>query len=76
VARTERDPALLRKYRTKYGASPVPDVPVDAPWFDSVLGVVEREMMDLPDGILFKPDDSVTGIQYLDMLGSLSRQYR
>jgi tetratricopeptide (TPR) repeat protein len=76
VARMERDPSLLRKYRSKYIVSPVPDVPADSPWFDSVLGVVEREIMDLPDGIEFKPDDPVKGIQYLDALNALSRQYR
>jgi tetratricopeptide (TPR) repeat protein len=76
VARTERDMSLLQKYRTKYAASPVQDVPVDAPWFDAVLGVVEREIMDLPDGMTFKPDGPVTGIEYLEMLQRLSKQYR
>ena len=56
VARTEHDQKLLTRYRLKYASSPVPDVPVDAPWFDAVLGVVEREIMDLPDGVNFKPD--------------------
>ena len=76
VARTERNPRLLEKYKTKYAASPVPDVAVDAPFFDSVLGVVEREIMDLPDGLNFKPDDGVTGLEYLGMLSRLKKQYR
>jgi tetratricopeptide (TPR) repeat protein len=76
VARMERNPKLLSRYRTKYAVSPVPDVPADAPWFDSVLGVVEREIMDLPDGVNFNPDDPVTGLEYLGMLAKLSRQYR
>jgi hypothetical protein len=76
VARTERNPKLLEKYRAKYLVSPVPDVPADARWFDSVLGVVEREIMDLPDGVNFKPDVSITGLEYLGMLARLKRQYR
>lgn len=75
VARAEHDPKLLGKYRAKYTVSPVPDVPVDAPWFDSALGVVERELMDLPDGVHFRPDGPVTGLEYIGILGRLKRQY-
>ncbi len=75
VSRAEHDPKLLGKYRAKYAASPVPDVPIDAPWFDAALGVVERELMDLPDGVNFQPDGPVTGLQYLEILGKLARQY-
>jgi hypothetical protein len=75
VARVEHDPLLLRKYRAKYTSSPVPDVPVGAPWFDAALGVVERELMDLPDGVSFQPDAHVTGLEYLGILANLKRQY-
>jgi tetratricopeptide (TPR) repeat protein len=76
VSRMERDPSLLQKYRTTYTSTPVADVPVDAPWFDAVLGVVERELMDLPDGVHFMPDDPVTGLEYMGMLGKLKSAYR
>ena len=76
VARADHDPKLLTRYRQKYTVSPVADVPVDAAWFDSVLGTVEREIMDLPDGRNFKPDGEVTGLQYLGMLNRLNRMYR
>ncbi len=42
-------------------ASPIPDVPVRSPWFDAVLGTVERELLRLPDGIRFYPDETVSG---------------
>ena len=76
VARTEHDPKLLTRYRLKYASSPVPDVPVDAQWFDAVLGVVEREVMDLPDGVNFKPDAGMTGLEYFGIIGKLKKQYR
>ena len=76
VARADHDPNLLTHYRQKYTASPVADVPVDSPWFDAVLGTVEREIIDLPDGTSFKPDDPVTGLEYLGMLGRLNKMYR
>ena len=76
VARAEHDPKLLQKYSTKYKNTPVPDVPADAPWFDAALGVVEREIMDLPDGVNFKPDETLTGIEYLAILSKLGKQYR
>ncbi len=76
VARSEHDPTLLTRYRRKYAVSPVADVSVDAPWFDAVLGTVEREIIDLPDGMNFKPDDPVTGLEYREMLAKLAALYR
>jgi len=75
VLRAERNPKLVGMYRQKYPASPVPDVAADAPWFEAVLGVVEREIMELTDGIHFQPDAGVTGIEYLQMLNRLQRLY-
>jgi tetratricopeptide (TPR) repeat protein len=75
VARSEHDPVLLTRYRAKYSSSPVPDVGVRDPWFDAVLGVVERELMDLPDGLQFLPEEPVTGLEYLSVLRRLGRLY-
>ena len=75
VLRAEHDPRLSGMYRRKYAVSPVPDVPVDAPWFEASLGVVERELMDLPDGLHFQPDGPVSGVEYLQMLNRLQRLY-
>jgi hypothetical protein len=76
ISRTEHDPKLLTRYRLKYAVSPVPDLSADSAWFDASLGVVEREVMDLPDGVHFNPDAPVTGLEYLGMLGKLKRLYR
>ena len=76
VARLEHDTRLLTAYRTKYSASPVPDVPIDAPWFDAALGVVEQEIMDLPDGVHFQPEASLTGIEFLTTLTAMRARYR
>ncbi len=76
IARTEHDPKLLTRYRQRYALSPVPDVGVEEPWFDAVLGVVERELMDLPDGVSFRPDQPVSGLEYLSILQRLQKLYR
>ncbi len=76
IARTEHDPKLLTQYRRKYSLSPVPDVGLEDPWFDAVLGVVERELMDLPDGVNFQPDQPVGGLEYLSILQRLQRLFR
>jgi hypothetical protein len=76
VLHAERNPKLVGLYRQKFAASPVPDVPASAPWFEAVLGVVEREIMDLPDGVHFVPDGPVNGVDYLKMLARLSKLYR
>jgi len=76
ISRTEHDPKLLTRYRLKYTTSPVPDLEVNEQWFDAALGVVEREVMDLPDGVHFNPDTPVTGLEYLGILGRLKKMYR
>jgi tetratricopeptide (TPR) repeat protein len=73
VARAEHDPRLLTKYRQKYTVSPVPDIAAGDPWFDAVLGMVEREIMDLPDGVRFMPDGPVTGFELVAMLAKLKK---
>jgi DNA-binding phage protein len=75
VLNAEHNPKLAGSYRQKYATSPVPDVPADAPWFEATLGIVEREIMDLPDGIRFQPDGLVTGIEYLQMLNRMQRLF-
>jgi tetratricopeptide (TPR) repeat protein len=75
VARAEHNPKLLTLYRQKYATSPVPDVAVNEQWFDAVLGTVEREIMDLPDGVHFRPDDAVTGLDFVTMLARMKKLY-
>ncbi len=48
--------------------SPIPDVPVDKPWFDSVLGCIEWELMILPDGRRFFPGRPVTGAEFIETI--------
>jgi len=69
VANKKNDKTMLKRYSERYWArvnptSPVPDVPLESPWFDAVLGCVEREIMELPDGRCFFPDDPVTGLEF------------
>ncbi|HRR03005.1 MAG TPA: hypothetical protein P5286_08885 [Treponemataceae bacterium] len=48
--------------------SPVLDVPHGSRWFDSVMGCVEWEFMNLPDGKNFFPDRPIPGIAFMEML--------
>ena len=48
--------------RTK---SPLADISVDDADFDAVLGLVEKEIMELPDGKRFEPDLPVTRLQFI-----------
>lgn len=61
----------LSRYSEKYKKSgrtksPVTDVSVEDPDFDAVLGVVESEFMELPDGRNFEPDKAVTKLQFIN----------
>ena len=48
--------------------SPVPDVEIDSPDFDAVLGCIELEFMNLTDGINFEGEKKVSGIEFSESL--------
>lgn len=53
------------------GFSPVKDLPLDCADFDAVLGCIENEIMELPDGINFFPEDKITGVEFNASLNKL-----
>ncbi len=78
----ENNSDMLTEYSSRYktnaqegnaAKSPVPDLNLDDPWFDSALGLVEREVFDLPDGINFKPDKTLSGVEYNEILGRMKK---
>ena len=44
--------------------SPILDVPLDSPDFDAILGSIEKELLDLPDGMNFYPDQPMSGMDF------------
>ena len=57
--------AYSRSYRSQIKSlSPVPDVPLDSEDFDAVLGTVENELLALPDGRNFYPDETISGVEF------------
>lgn len=77
VAEHRADKSLLKKYSLRWGAaslsSPIPDVPVSDPAFDSVMGCVENEIMALPDGRNFAGSGPVSGSDFARMLAAAAR---
>lgn len=67
----EKEPDWRGSYRGKFTVTPIEDVKLDDPWFEAVLGCVEREIMSLPDGRLFYPGLLVSGLDFLEMLRAL-----
>ena len=64
---------MLSRYSEKYkksgrSKSPVADISVEDDDFDAVLGVVESEFMELPDGKNFEPDAIVTKLQFINWI--------
>lgn len=51
-------------YRKKVHQSPIPDVELYSEDFDAILGVVENEIMDLPDGQNFAPAEMVAASDF------------
>ncbi|QQO08417.1 tetratricopeptide repeat protein [Breznakiella homolactica] len=78
TAENQADKQLLTKYSSRYRSirdvrSPIPDIPVDSPYFDSVLGCIEWEIMALPDGRNFMPRETVKPSSFLQMLNKVRR---
>lgn len=68
---------LLSRYSSRYAnipgaVSPIADLPLLSPFFDSILGCVESEFMSLPDGKNFLPSERVRGPAFLTMLKKLN----
>lgn len=75
-AHRQGKPALLTQYSDRIRTltnpkSPVPDVYPGDPWFDSVLGCIEWEFMNLEDGRNFNPSGAVKGTDFLRMVKRL-----
>jgi len=72
-AESRGDRALLSRYSLRYATganprSPIRDVPPLSPFFDSILGCVETELMSLPDGRNFRPAQTVRAAELLTIL--------
>jgi len=67
------DTGMLSRYSARYATganprSPITDVPVLSPFFDSILGCVETELLSLPNGRTFQPDQYIKGSELLTIL--------
>ena len=65
--------AQLTKYSSRYAKlstakSPIADITLQDKDLDAVLGVIENEIMELPDGKNFNPDDNITVIEFIASL--------
>jgi len=72
-AEARADRGLLTRYSARYATgvnprSPILDIPVLSPFFDSILGCVETEFMSLPDGRNFRPTQPMRGTELLSIL--------
>lgn len=72
-AENRADRGLLSKYSARFALggspqSPIADLPPLSPFFDSILGCVETELLSLPDGKNFRPAEPVRGAEFLAVL--------
>jgi len=72
-AEARADRGLLSRYSARYATganprSPIADVPPLSPFFDSILGCVETELLSLPDGRNFRPSQPIRGAELLAIL--------
>lgn len=65
---TEQKTRNSKMYRDYVGSSPIPDVDINSEDFDAILGVVENEIMVLPDGINFEGEKNVSAPEFNNWL--------
>jgi hypothetical protein len=70
-ARSDRE--MLSRYSARFATgpnprSPIADVPLLSPFFDSILGCVETGLIHLPDGRNFRPELPILGTELLAIL--------
>jgi tetratricopeptide (TPR) repeat protein len=74
----KNDQSLLDKYSKKYigtgRKSPIPDIKADDYYFDAALILVEREIMNLPDGTNFFPHNTVSGLELSNIIKKMKAQ--
>jgi tetratricopeptide (TPR) repeat protein len=71
-AESRADRGLLTRYSARFTTgvnprSPIADIPPLSPFFDSILGCVEREYLSLPDGRNFRPEQPIRGTELLSI---------
>ncbi|MCL2092970.1 MAG: hypothetical protein FWH12_02140 [Treponema sp.] len=69
-AEARADRSLLTRYSARFSGgtnprSPIADIPALSPFFDSILGTVETELLNLPDGRNFRPEEPIRGAELL-----------
>jgi tetratricopeptide (TPR) repeat protein len=72
-AEVRADRGMLSRYSARYATgsnprSPIADTPALSPFFDSILGCVETELLSLPDGRNFRPTQFIRGAELLTIL--------
>lgn len=72
------DVSMLTKYSDRYknsgrSKSPIADITLENSDFDAILGVIENEIMELPDGRNFLPDEKVTVIEFLKWVKKIEK---
>jgi tetratricopeptide (TPR) repeat protein len=72
-AEARGDRGMLSRYSVRYATgsnprSPIADIPALSPFFDSILGCVETELLSLPDGRNFRPTQFIRGAELLTIL--------
>ena len=72
-AESRGDRGMLSRYSARFATganprSPIADIPPLSPFFDSILGCVETELLNLPDGRNFRPAQPIRGAELLAIL--------
>lgn len=85
LVKMENNPSLNNKYSGNYNymnyasgnlKGQIPDVDINNYFYNAVMLLVERETLDLPDGELFYPEKSISGIKLYEIIKKLAGIYK
>ncbi|OHD21771.1 MAG: hypothetical protein A2Y34_12420 [Spirochaetes bacterium GWC1_27_15] len=83
VSFIQNNKTLLTKYKIETknkpeekDLSPVPDIKTYDYFYTAVLILVEQEILDLPDGVNFLPENTMTGLEFFKLLKIFKKNYK
>lgn len=80
LSTVEKDPSLIGRFKSRddylnkesgVEESPIPDVESSVYYYNAVLRLIERELMDLPNGENFFPDAGMDGIRFYEIANKM-----
>jgi len=82
LIKLENNPSLKNKYISNFmtseseNNSPIPDIDINHYFYNAVLVLIEREILELPDGENFQPENYISGLKIFEIIKKIDDSYQ